>query len=323
MDLISLKECLAEIGSPLSDKFFASYIRTSLSLASSYHPLFTTFATAACEKRKPMTSDELKWHLLEKANTAELEENMNKLNSAMLAAHARFRGDNNTKGNSGKSKGRGNRRTAITAVTAIKMGTLSTSILRKVEERPAMPQSANITDKVKKDDEDENYAFLTLSIDTPSDDENINVTLCVTSGHDHEAHAVSPSAGVIINCGASSHFSPSHKKFLNYQKISPEPIRAADGCTFSAIRKGDLRVQLPMKNGEKSTPILLKKVYYAPQMAFILVSISCLDHAGCSLYIEDEICITRSPKLQRRIIGCVSELQGLYRADSSTVSSSP
>ncbi|RDB27836.1 Retrovirus-related Pol polyprotein from transposon TNT 1-94 [Hypsizygus marmoreus] len=339
-DLTSLKERLAEIGSPLSDESFASYIRTSLSLSPSYRPLFTTLATAAREKGKPTTSDELKWHLLEEANTAELEENMNKSNSAMLAAHVRFRGDN-TKGNSGKSKGKGKSKDSRHCSNCNKDGHTIDQCFEegggKAGDAPkwwvkkhgnkskgkGKAKSANVTDKVKKDDEDENYAFLTLTIDSPSDDETINVALYVTSGHDHEAHAASPSAAVIIDCGASSHFSPSHEKFLNYQEISPEPIRAADGRTFSAIGKGDLRVQLPMKNGEKSTPILLKKVYYAPQMAFTLVSVSCLDHAGCSLHIEDGMCVIRSPKPQRRIIGRVPELRGLYRADSSTVSSSP
>ncbi|KAF8156065.1 hypothetical protein B0H34DRAFT_659818, partial [Crassisporium funariophilum] len=103
-------------------------------------------------------------------------------------------------------------------------------------------RSANVVDK---DSTAKAFAFLTLATEAPCDDELINVALAITSGHNHEAHAASPSAGVIIDCGASSHFSPSRKKFLNYQEISPEPVRAADGRTFSAVGKGDLRVHLP------------------------------------------------------------------------------
>ena len=43
-------------------------------------------------------------------------------------------------------------------------------------------------------------------------------------------------------------------------------------------------------------PIMLKWVYYAPQMVFTLVSIICLDKASCSLTIEDEECIIHSPQ---------------------------
>ncbi|RDB30590.1 Retrovirus-related Pol polyprotein from transposon TNT 1-94 [Hypsizygus marmoreus] len=306
-DLTSLKECLTEIGSPLSDKFFASYICTSLSLAPSYRPLFTTLATAARKKEKPTMSNELKWHLLEEANSAELKKNMNKSNSVMLAAHARFRVK-------GKRKSKDSHHCSNCNKDGHTIDQCFEEGREKAGDAPEWwvqkhgnkskekekAKSANVTDKVKKDDKIENYAFLTLTIDTPSDDENINVALYVTLP-----------LGMIT------------KPMPPLCLLPPEPIHAADGCIFSAIGKEELCVQLPMKNGEKSTLILLKKVYYAPQMAFTLISVSCLHRAGYFLYIKDGMCITCSPKLQQRIIGCVSELRGLYCADSSTVSSSP
>ncbi|KAG6867201.1 hypothetical protein C0995_005339, partial [Termitomyces sp. Mi166 len=104
---------------------------------------------------------------------------------------------------------------------------------------------------VETEENDENYAFLTfLTIDTPDNAISNNVALAITSGHSHKAHAASPFAGVIIDCGVSSHFSLSHEKFLNYQEINPEPVCAADGCTFSTLGRGDLRICLPMKEGE-------------------------------------------------------------------------
>jgi hypothetical protein len=58
--------------------------------------------------------------------------------------------------------------------------------------------------------------------------------------------------------------------------MSPEPIRAADGRMFSMLGKGDIGIEL--SNGDqKSTPITLKNVYYSPQMAFTLISVSCVD----------------------------------------------
>jgi hypothetical protein len=107
------------------------------------------------------------------------------------------------------------------------------------------------------------------------------------SGHNHEAYAASPSAGVIIDCGASSHFSPDRSKFVNYSEIDPELIQAADGHTFSTTGKGDICVNLLMHNKSPTKMVVLKDMFYAPQMAFTLISISRLDKGGCALNIED------------------------------------
>src|SRR6266498_752482 len=152
----------------------------------------------------------------------------------------------------------------------------------------------------------------------PLDDEDFT-SFVITSGHNHEAYGVSSSTDLIVDCGASSHFSPDKFKFVNFEAIPPEPIRAADGHTFSAIGCGDLVVNLPVKNGENGPPITLKRVYYAPKMAFTLVSVACLDKAGCSLTIEDGECQIRSPRPYRTILGSVPRVNNLYRLDSSAI----
>jgi len=140
---------------------------------------------------------------------------------------------------------------------------------------------------------DDNYALITIPAGNNShiEDAKTHFALVVTSGHDHNAHAVSPSVGIIIDCGTSSHFSPDRSKFLDYEDIDPEPIKAADGRAFSAIGKGDICVTLPTCKSIQPITIHLKGVYYAPSMAFTLISVSCLDRAGCLLLIEDEICV--------------------------------
>ena len=101
--------------------------------------------------------------------------------------------------------------------------------------------------------------------------------------------------------------------------ISPEPIQAADGQTFSAIGCGDLVVTLPMKNGECGPPITLKRVFYAPKMAFTLISVACFDKAGCSLTIEDGECKIHSPQPHCTILGSIPQINNLYRLDSSAI----
>ena len=130
---------------------------------------------------------------------------------------------------------------------------------------------------------------------------------------------MSPSTDLIVNCGASSHFSPDKPKFINFEVMMPEPIHAADGHTFSAIGYGDLVMTLPTKDSETGPPITLKRVYYAPQMAFTLISVACLDKAGCSVTIKDGECILCSPRPYCTVLGSVPRVNNLYRISSSAI----
>jgi hypothetical protein len=112
--------------------------------------------------------------------------------------------------------------------------------------------SANVAEnKSAERDDPENYAMLVF--DVPEEP----TALVCTSDFHSEAHSTSNDIGSILDSGASRHFSPDRPKFLNYQElINPEPIRAADGRTFSALGKGDLQVYLPNGN-QKPTQITL------------------------------------------------------------------
>jgi len=166
----------------------------------------------------------------------------------------------------------------------------------------------------------ENHAYVTVGPAdfVPLDNKGFD-SLVITSGHNHEAYGVSSSTDLIVDCGASSHFSPDKFKFINFEAISPVPIRAADGHTVSAISRGDLIVTLPVKDGKYGPQVTLKRVYYAPKMAFTLVSVACLDKAGCSLTIEDGQCIIRSPRPYRTILGFVPQVNNLSHLDSSAI----
>ena len=131
--------------------------------------------------------------------------------------------------------------------------------------------SANVAEgKSSEKDESENYAMATFIL--PTDPE----ALVCTSDFRSEAHDIPNHSESIIDSSASHHFSPKCLKFVNYEEfISSEPLRAADGRTFSALGKGDVKIFLP--NGDqKLTPITLKNVLYSPHMAFTLISVSCV-----------------------------------------------
>jgi len=135
---------------------------------------------------------------------------------------------------------------------------------------------------------------------------------CTSDFQEEHAHAhatSSPAGGVIIDCGASNHFSPERSKLLNFREINPEPIRAADRHTFHALSKGYLKINLP--NGDcKLTPVTLTNVYYAPKMAFTLISVSIMDCRGYYVHMENRCCTISISK--SRVIGKVPLVWGLY-----------
>ena len=333
----TLRERLSEIGSPISDVQFNAYIRTSLSLTTRYQPLLMTLSTTARQTRSALTSDDLIWHLVEEASTIKLEASVNKSHAALAAAHGKFNKGQSENGKGKDKKGKGKKSGLKCSNCKLKGHTDDNCFAKgggKEHEAPdwwKQKQEAKAKETKKSESannaaasssKSENHAYITVGPTdfVPLDDEDF-ASLVITSGHNHEAYGVSSLTDLIVNCGASSHFSPDKIKFVNFEVIPPEPIRAADGHTFSATGRGDLVVTLPVRDGETGPPITLKRVYYAPKMAFTLVSVACLDKAGCSLTIEDSECKIRSPRPNRTVLGSVPRVNNLYQLDSSVIQS--
>ena len=76
----------------------------------------------------------------------------------------------------------------------------------------AKSKTTNVAEK--ESDNNDNYVIIAISIEDKSNEDITNLALIITSGHDHNAHAASKSAGIIIDCGASSDFSPDKDKFM-------------------------------------------------------------------------------------------------------------
>ncbi|KAF8804227.1 hypothetical protein BYT27DRAFT_7107843, partial [Phlegmacium glaucopus] len=230
----------------ISDESFVAYIRTSLSLAPNFQSLITTLSAAAHESGKKLSSTNLIWHLNEEANSVALEESINKSNEVMIAATARARNPNWK----GKEK---SQRESKQCSNCKKKGHTDDNCFekgggkeheapdwwkeKKKKSQATKGKSANVVNEKSNivDDESDNYAMLTYNLP-----DNSTALVC-TSDFQHEAHAASKSNGLILNTGASSHFSPERSRFLNYKEIDPEPVKAADGHSFKALGKGDLQ----------------------------------------------------------------------------------
>ena len=316
--MCEIKEQLTEMNCPVTNASFVSYLRTSLSLVPNYRTLLTTLNATAHKSGKKLTSTNLIWHLTKEANSLALEDSINKSNPAMMVA------TKSKDSGKGKGKSKGKEKMHCSNPNCNKNGHMIKNCFmkgggkekeapewfKKLAARQAASASAHVTKKGQ--DDDENYAMLTY--DEPEDP----TALIVTSDFRAEAHAISTDHGIILDTGASRHFSPDRSNLMNYREISPEPVRAADGCTFSGLGQGDLKVKLP--NGDqRSTPVMLKNAYYSPNLAFTLISVSCANKAGFSFFIKGGNCIVRSPK--SNVIGRIPPIRGLYHVGGSFNSS--
>lgn len=130
-----------------------------------------------------------------------------------------------------------------------------------------------------------------------TEDTNDDVSLAVTYFPTEPLEALSAAHAannVIIDCGATRHFTPNRSDLENFTEIEPKPIKAANGRILQATGKGDLKVTFP-------------------EFAFTLISVGTLDGKGFQVNFDDGICTISTPKPSRRVIGRIPLSNGLYR----------
>ena len=118
-------------------------------------------------------------------------------------------------------------------------------------------------------DSTENYAFAATS-NLASVAERLNVPI--------------ERRGAIIDASTTSHFCPDRSKFENFVTIPPQDIYTADGSKVSAIGRGDVKIDLPLK--DKRNIVTLRNTLYAPQTSFTLISTTRIAAAGLAVLFE-------------------------------------
>ena len=305
--LLEIRERLAEMGHALSDQQFSAYIRTSLT--SEYRPLLTSLSAASKATNQTLTSDVLIQAIFDEADNKATEKNVDdaRENAAMLAKAGKKGG--NSKGDKADKKCGNCKRKGHTDESCFAPGG------GKEKEAPEWwkkkfggekgkeKETKNASVAEEKESTEENYAFL---IDTD------NVALVCTSNFHEEALKTGISSpSIIIDCGASSHFTPNRDKLSDYQELATLPIRAADGRTFAAHGRGNMKILLPMGKNRKPTNVTLTNVYYSPHLAFTLVSCTRMTRLGYKVSLKGSECTIYSPT--NRVIGIIPETRGLYR----------
>ena len=95
--------------------------------------------------------------------------------------------------------------------------------------------------------------------------------------------------GVIVDSGTSSHFCPDKLKFVNLRPLKGQNICTANDGVIPGCGIGDVSIEL--SSGSGKTKCVLKDTIYAPEMAFTLISVSCLDLVNCSTTFTGGQCI--------------------------------
>jgi hypothetical protein len=61
-------------------------------------------------------------------------------------------------------------------------------------------------------------------------------------------------------------------------EIPPQLIKYTDGRSLQATGRGNMWILLPMGGSAKPTGVILTNLYYAPKMAYTLMSVSQMDY---------------------------------------------
>ncbi|KAF7367236.1 Retrovirus-related Pol polyprotein from transposon TNT 1-94 [Mycena sanguinolenta] len=310
-----LKDTLAKMGNPLSDPQFGAYIRASI--PDHYRTLMTTITMSArmSVPPRPIDTSILINELTNEYISRTVDKKIDSDNAAMSAQKK-----------AGGSKGaKGGEKPKCTNCN--KKGHSKPDCFApgggKEHDRPdwyIKQQEASKKNKGKQKEagaaDDDNIALL---IGTPDDDDDDNVAFLVTSDFTEDQALSTSSANVemIIDTGATRHFTPDRANFITFSEISPVPIRAADGRSFHATGKGSYRTYLPMGPGKRPTRATLANTYYSPNMVYTLISVSTLDRAGFACIAADGKCEIKYPKPGRNTIANFPIIRGLYRATNS------
>jgi hypothetical protein len=84
----------------------------------------------------------------------------------------------------------------------------------------------------------------------------------------------------------------------------------ADRTTISALRQGDIKLDLPL--GNKYTTVTLKNTLYTPRMVLTLISAHQITTAGFTVQFANDACKILSPAPKRKLIASISRVNGLY-----------
>lgn len=94
----------------------------------------------------------------------------------------------------------------------------------------------------------------------------------------------------VIDSGASAHMCCQRAWFTSFQKLIPtQPVIIGDGRSILATGKGRIEMDMKLDNG-RSSPTLLRDVYYVPDLDTNLMSVPALASKGLQVIFGEHGC---------------------------------
>ncbi|KAJ2921695.1 hypothetical protein H1R20_g15406, partial [Candolleomyces eurysporus] len=100
--------------------------------------------------------------------------------------------------------------------------------------------------------------------------------------------------GIILDCGASDHFTPFRHLLTNFVELR-EHTRVADNRSTYVEGRGTMVVEIPMGKGQAPTTLTLTNVYCVPSFVFTLISTTRMDLAGYSILQKGGVSTITAP----------------------------
>jgi hypothetical protein len=159
-----------------------------------------------------------------------------------------------------------------------------------------------------------NGKTMTANTALTKDDEDIALIATVSHSNSEEAALTTSDSdsAIIVECGATCHFSSDRKKFIKFMEIPPQLKKFTNGRSLQAMGRRNMQILLPMGGSTKPTGVILTNMYYAPKMAYTLISVSQMDQCGLSVHIGGNLCTIHTPKPEGHTIGRVPHISRLY-----------
>lgn len=299
--MVEQRDKLAGMGHDIDDLKFSNFILSSMPL--SYRMFLSAITKAATFTGRPINPGDLIRVIQEEAHYREYTDKTS--GAVPLNANA-----STSKPRTGKSNGD---KSDVKCHNCKKVGHYKADCWAKgggkEGQGPGSKKSGKKNESAKKDEKrDESANTTTL----PNGKTVEYFSFCCTSTYSATAAKLNisqPRRPSIIDCGASSHFSPNRADFVDFHESHEALIRTADGKSFRGEGYGDLWIHLP--NGSQRTRILLKNVQYSPKFAFTLISVSRLASANYTATFQGASCCIATPG--GRTIATIPMTDGLYR----------
>ena len=104
----------------------------------------------------------------------------------------------------------------------------------------------------------------------------------------------SDTAGITIyDLGATAHMSPRKDRFVNFKRIEPKEVKAADKKVFMATGLGHMKINMP--HGKDTTAVTLHDVLYCLDLGYTLISLAKCNTAGFTVLLKDKSCCIKDP----------------------------